>query len=206
VATLALSATVSVAFISTVLLNCAGVFVAELTGRVGDAAILLGFYAVVFLAFFFTIRAAIKRRRFDYAYLALAVQVLTYAVLWTGVLQRRVESWNFNSRLARRSEVVELAQQGKFQPRLNGPCDCFYADLPKKYANLSAGGEVLVSHHSGGLSVTFFVTREAMWSDDDYSAFIFRADDNEPRTGEEDTERFYEIRPLRPHWYFARHT
>lgn len=203
---LALSIIMSVCLLAAALLNSAGVFVASHIGFLGEVAVHLGFRAVVVFSVLLAIRGMVKRRRYDKAYLALAIQLATYAFLWSGVPQRHVETWNFNSRLARRTEVVELARNGKLPARLRGPCDCFYADLPKEYAGLSAGREILVSRHAGGFSVTFFVDRATWFPEDNYSAFVFRTDDKEPRTGEEDTYRFFEIRPLQKHWFFVRHT
>jgi hypothetical protein len=152
------------------------------------------------------IRAGFRGRRFDYSYPALAVVVLALALVRSGVLQARVEAWNFRTRLPRRTLVLDLVRAGKLQPRSAGPCDCFYADLPPEYADMSAGHEVLVSRHTGGFSVTFFVGRSPLFSDDDYSAFIFRSNEGQPQTGEEDTYSFYQIRPIQQHWFFVRHT
>src|SRR5262249_11806241 len=137
-------------------------------------------------------------------YVALTMEILV--LLGSSHLCQRVQDWNFNSRLSRRLEVADLARNGRLSSRSPGPCDCFYADLPEHDSNLSAGGIVLVSRHAGGFSVTFFVDRWGMFSDDNYTAFIFRSDGGQPRTDEEDTDRFTMVQPLRPHWFYARHT
>jgi hypothetical protein len=129
------------------------------------------------------------------------------ALVWLrGDAARWVALWKFESHLARRMEVVRLARDGKLQLGSKGPCRCFYAAIPTPpYSMLSKDGKVLVSRHSDGFSVTFFIETHGLFPEDNYSAFVFR-ENGTPRTGDEDTDTFAEIRLLRPHWFFVRHT
>jgi hypothetical protein len=98
---LTLSVIASLSYITMVLLNCAGVFVAERLGLFGYLAVGLAFTVTSLLAFVLTIRAIVKLQPFEKAYLALAISLLTFLLLRTGTLQRRVESWKLQ--LATRS-------------------------------------------------------------------------------------------------------
>ncbi len=202
---LALCVVADSALMATTCLDSAGVFVEGYIGMLGLFAVKLAVLAGFVAALVLSARAVSRRQPDPPAYAALSTGLVTLALLYGG-LSRRVERWNFESRLIRRVEVVDLARHSKLAGKLAGPCDCFYADLPDGYSSLSARGEVLVSHHPNGFSVTFFIARHGLFNDDDYSAFVFRSDHASPQTGEEDTDRFTEVRALRPHWFFVRHT
>jgi hypothetical protein len=196
----------SASLVTTAVLDGAGFYFEGYVGVFGRAAIDWAFLVSFLIALGLTLRAVLTQRHSTLTYAALAMEALAFVLLYGVGVQPHVRDWNFASRLSPRMEVVELAKNGTLVSRQRGPCDCFYADLPKQYSMLSAGGEVLVSHHSGGFSVTFFVARRGMFPDDDYTAFIFRSDNARPQTGEEDTERFTIIQPIRQHWFYVRHT
>lgn len=138
--------------------------------------------------------------------LLVTVLALALSAFCSKSLFNHAAQWNFRSRFDRRHELVRVAAAGALHKKYSGPCDCYYAELPEGFRNLSAGGEVLVSKHGSGYSVTFFVWRGFYFPDDNYNAFIYRSDSDPPRTGTEDTDRFTSIEPIQPNWYFVRHT
>ncbi len=187
-------------------LESAGLYIQQQVGFLVLAAVQPAFLVGCVISCVLALRATITRRHSGLAYAAVATQVVTVLLLTVFNLPKYIERWNFNSRLTQRMEVVELAKQGSLSVRKNGPCNCSYVNLPEQYANLSAGREVLVSRHTGGFSVTFFVSRRGMFPDDDYTGFVFRSDDMQPQTGVEDTDRFTAIQLIRAHWFSVRHT
>jgi len=195
--------------VSVLLLFClenAGFYVQQNIGFFTAMAIEPIFLLSCLVSFLLALWSVITRRHLFPSYAAVTIQVVTLLALTAFNLPARVKRWNFHSRLNQRMIVVELARTGALSARQNGPCDCYYADLPKQYANVSAGGEVLISHHSGGFSVTFFIGRWGMFPDDDYTGYIFRSDDLQPQTGIEDTDRFITIQLIQPHWFYVQHS
>jgi len=143
----------------------------------GIPALGLAFFLSFTVALFMSVRAALRRRPEIPAYAALATCCAALILVYGLNVGRRVAKWNFESRLARRAEIVEMARKGRLIAKDQGPCDCFYAALPEASSTLSAGGVILVSRHRGGFSVTFFVARRGMFDADDYTAFVFRSDE-----------------------------
>lgn len=195
----------SVVFVLTTLLNSAGVYVQGYVGFEGLLTLDLIFLLGLPCAAAFAAVAALKRRMRGTAILLLLFQSAVLLATYSGVAVRLVEDWNFRSRLLRRVEAVELARADRLSKIRQGPCDCYYAALPPVYSNLSSGGEVLVSRHRGGFSVTFFASRAGLFDDDDYTGFVFR-ERGDPQSEEDDTYRYLRIRKLRPQWFHVRHT
>jgi hypothetical protein len=193
-------------FVATAILSSAGVYVQGYIGAFGLDIIELLFPINALVSLIAFVWMLVRKYHAPALYGALAVNALALSLLHLAQVPRRVESWNFSSRLERRLQVVELAEAGKLQGETNGPCDCVYAHLPAQYSNVSSGGVVLVARHSGGFSVTFFVSRWGLFADDDYTAFVYRSDGNRPREEEDDTFRYVETRPLRANWFYVRHT
>ncbi len=193
----------SLCFVAVPVLDGAGIYFEQHTGLFGRGIVLLGFAITFALALFRAVpRGRDKFNRFGPA----GVQIAAFVLVYGFSVGKHVERWNFESRLQQRLEVVDMVERGVIQTGKPGPCDCFYAKLPAGYRSISAAGEILVSRHPGGFSVTFFVRRWGMFPDDDYSAFIYRSDSGQPQTGDEDTIRFLRIEQLMPHWFYVEHT
>ena len=135
-----------------------------------------------------------------------AAVALTVLLIWPFALERRVTAWNFRSRLAARTEVVELARKGKVKRIEDGPCGCYYGRLPSEYAHLSSGGIISIAPRGNDVSVTFFVSRSWYFGDDNYTALIFRSDEGVPSDEVEDTYTFVQVARWAPHWFFVVHS
>lgn len=135
-----------------------------------------------------------------------AAVVLAVLLVWPFGLEMRITEWNFRSRLAARADVVELVRSGKVERLEDGPCACYYGRLSPEHAYLSASGVVLISPRGNELSVTFFVRRNLMIPEDDYTAFVYRSDPGVPTDGVEGAHTFFEVVSWAPHWFFVLHS
>lgn len=195
----------SVCLILAPVLSGAGVYI-DIPGQLGfwlPGLIQIGFLTTTCFALF----RCIFGRRFSISRFGpAALQLMTFALVFSVNIEARLTRWNFQTRMARRMEIVSMVEQGAIQAGARGPCDCFYAELPVGYKSVSAGHVILISHHSEGVSVTFFVNRYGLFPDDDYTAFIYRSGTGQPQTGVEDTERFNKVQKWANHWFFVEHT
>jgi hypothetical protein len=121
-------------------------------------------------------------------------------------LEKTATRWNFRHRFAIREEVVRLIERGELVATRDAIAMSRAADLPGRFRALSAGGYVLIARHAEGFSVTFYVKRVGMFDDDNYTAFVYRSGPGQPTTEVEDTDRFYHVEALQPHWLFVKHT
>lgn len=179
-----------------------GVDVYGAIGLPGAFLEFLGFYVVAVWALGRIFFRGSAIRRFGPA----AATSLAVLLVWPFGLEMRVTEWNFRSRLAARTEVVELIRTGKVERIEDGPCACYYGRLSPEHAYLSASGIVLIAPRGNELSVTFFVRRELMFPEDDYTAFVYRSDPGVPTDGVEGAHAFFEVVSLAPNWFFVLHS
>ena len=192
----------SLAVVFIALLRGAGVFLYHNVYAVfGVPAIWFGYWCSIPAALWIAAGGQVMgRSRFA------AVTAVILVFFSAQVVREKSERWNFQARLERRMSVVRMALNNAIPKEERGPCDCFYARLEGPNEYLSSEQVILVSKHQNGISVTFYVDRAAFFGDDDYSAFIYRSDDGEPKTDEEDTDRFTKVVRLQPHWFYVEHT
>jgi hypothetical protein len=184
-------------------LDGAGVYVSGMVGLFLPMVTLLGFLATVPFALY---QMIFGKKRGVSRFSPVAALIVSLTLVFGFNIGKHVTKWNFQARMAQRMQVVAMVERGEISPGTKGPCDCFYSALPRGRGNLSAGHEILVTHHSEGISVTFFVARWGLFPDDDYTAFIYRTGSGQPQTGVEDTDRFIKIQEWAPHWFFVEHT
>ena len=184
-------------------LSGAGIYIPGQLGFWFPSLILVGFFAAICFSLY---RCIFGRSHGLFPRFGPAIfQIITVALVFFTGIEGRVTRWNFEARLARRMEVVRMVERGTIQGAERGPCDCFYAELPVDYKSVSAGHVILISHHSEGISITFYVHRWGMFDLDDYTAFIYRSGNGQPQTDVEDTATFHEIQKWENHWFFVVH-
>jgi hypothetical protein len=181
----------------------AGVYV---SGMVGLFLPMVTQLSVLATAPFALYRMIFGRKRGVSRFGPVAALIVSLTLVFGFNIGKRVTKWNFQARMVQRMQVVAMVERGDIPRGTRGPCDCFYSPLPRERRNLSAGHEILVTHHSEGISVTFFVARWGLFPDDDYTAFIYRTGSGQPQTGVEDTDRFIKVQEWAPHWFFVEHT
>jgi len=172
-------------------------------GSVADVLVELALYVVAFGAlWWFVVGIVLGTWQ---RYVPLVIAALALALHWFGDVERLTTRWNFESRLKDREAVVELVRSGQLAPPDVTHVPAF-VDLPARYRGVSASGRISVARHAQGFSVTFYVRREGMFPEDNYTGFIYRSGAGQPETGVEDTYRFTFVESWAPHWFYVGHT
>lgn len=131
---------------------------------------------------------------------AVVIQMFTILLLFLVPFNQIILDINFKWNKTEREQVAKLVKSGELKPNVS--YDSLLIHLPKKYTHLSIDGDIVVEKTDKGNNILFFAHKEIFGSDDNFSGFVYMANNQKP-FNKAFGESLKTINKLDKNWYFV---